>query len=435
MEHHDWSILKQRAVSPAEAVARIPNRSRVFLHGAAMTPTPLVEAMAARGDFEDVTVCHIHTEGPMPVLAPECAGRIRSVSMFTGAAARGAVAEGRADFMPVFLSDIPYFFQTRRLPLDVAIVQVTPPDRHGWCSLGTSVDCSRAAYENARIVIAEINERAPRTRGEAFVPFSRIDAFTVTCRPLHAHHTEPATPAEARIGEIIAGLIEDGSTLQMGIGAIPNAVLAKLFDKRDLGVHTEMFSDGLVPLFEAGVITNRHKAINAGRIVTSFVAGSQRVFDFVDDNPVVNFLGADKTNDTAAIRKNPRVVAINSAIEIDLTGQVCADSMGHAIYSGIGGQMDFIRGAALSPGGKPIIALPSTARGGQVSRITHELKPGAGVVTTRGHIHWVVTEFGAVNLQGLTLRQRAEALIGIAHPDFQPELRRRANAIRHFNFG
>lgn len=434
MHHHDWAELKKRAVSPAEAVARIPNGSRVFLHGAAMTPTPLVEALAAHRSLEGVRLYHLHTEGPMPIFEPACAGRIRSVSMFTGAAARTAVAEDRADFMPIFLSDIAYLFQTRRVPLDVAIVQVTPPDRHGWCSLGTSIDCSRAAFENARIVIAEINERVPRTRGEAFVPFSRIDAFIATNRPLHEHHADEIGPAEARIGEIIADLVEDGSTLQMGIGAIPNAVLAQLHHKRDLGVHTEMFSDGLVPLFEAGVITNRFKAINAGRIVTAFVAGSQRVFDFVDDNPVVNFLGSDKTNDTAAIRKNPKVVAINSAIEIDLTGQVCADSMGHAIYSGIGGQMDFIRGAALSPGGKPIIALPSTARRGTVSRITHELKPGAGVVTTRGHVHWVVTEFGQVNLQGMTLRERAEALISIAHPDFRPELRRAANAIRRYHF-
>ncbi len=434
MHHHDWAELKQRAVSPAEAVARIPNGSRVYLHGAAMTPTPLVEALAADRRLEGLRVYHLHTEGPMPIFEPACAGRIRSVSMFTGASARTAVAEDRADFMPVFLSDIPYLFSTRHLPLDVALVQVTPPDRHGWCSLGTSVDCTRAAFENARIIIAEINERVPRTRGEAFVPFSRIDAFTVSNRPLHQHHGDEIGPAEARIGAIIADLVEDGSTLQMGIGAIPNAVLAQLHGKHDLGVHTEMFSDGLVPLFEAGVITNRCKAINAGRIVTAFVAGSQRVFDFVDDNPVVNFLGSDKTNDTAAIRKNPKVVAINSAIEIDLTGQVCADSMGHSIYSGIGGQMDFIRGAALSPGGKPIIALPSTARRGTVSRITSELKPGAGVVTTRGHVHWVVTEYGQVNLQGMTLRERAEALISIAHPDFRPELRRAAHAIRRYRF-
>jgi len=434
MPRCDWNELKKRAVTPAEATRLVPNGARVFLHGAAMTPTPLIETLAARRDLEGVELYHLHTEGPMPVLDPACAGRIRSVSMFTGAAARTAVAEGRADFMPVFLSDIPYFFSTRRIPLDVAIVQVTPPDRHGWCSLGTSVDCARAAFESARLVIAEINERAPRTRGEAFVPFSRINTFTVTNRPLHEHHADEVGPVEARIGEIIAALIEDGSTLQMGIGAIPNAVLAKLGDKRDLGVHTEMFSDGLVPLVEGGVVTNRFKAINPGRIVTAFVAGAQQVFDFVDDNPVVNFLGSDKTNDTAAIRKNPKVVAINSAIEIDLTGQVCADSMGHAIYSGIGGQMDFIRGAALSSGGKPIIALPSTAKRGTVSRITPELKPGAGVVTTRGHVHWVVTEHGQVNLQGLTLRQRAEALISIAHPDFRAELRQAAARLRRYHF-
>ena len=252
---------------------------------------------------------------------------------------------------------------------------------------------------------------------------------------MHQHAPDPETAIEGRIGEIIAGLVEDGSTLQMGIGAIPDAVLTRLHNKRDLGVHTEMFSDRLVPLVEAGAVTNKFKTVFPGRIVTAFCVGTQKTFDFVHDNPFVTFAGSDRTNDTAAIRKNPKVVAINSAIEIDLTGQVCADSMGHKIYSGIGGQMDFIRGAALSPGGKPIIALPSTAKGGTISRITPELKPGAGVVTTRGHIHWVVTEYGAVNLWGLTIRERAEALISIAHPDFRAELTRTVNGLRHFDFG
>jgi acyl-CoA hydrolase len=434
MNHHDWSRLKQRAVSAADAVALIPNGASAFLHGGAATPTPLAEALAARRDLEGLRLYHLHTEGPTPFLAPECAGRIRSVSLFTGAAARPVIAEGRADFMPVFLSDIPYLFSNRRLPLDVAILQLSPPDEHGWCTLGTSVDCARAAFDNARIIIAEINEQMPRTHGEAFVPFNRINAFIATDRPLHQHAPDPENAVEARIGEIIADLVEDGSTLQMGIGAIPDAVLTRLQGKRDLGIHTEMFSDRLVPLVEAGVITNRFKAVYPKRIITAFCVGTRKTFDFVHDNPFVSFFGSEKTNDTATIRKNPKVVAINSAIEIDLTGQVCADSMGHGIYSGIGGQMDFIRGAALSPGGKPIIALPSTAKSGTLTRIVPELKPGAGVVTTRGHVHWVVTEYGSVNLQGLTLRERAEALISIAHPDFRTELRKAVAAIRHFQF-
>lgn len=433
--NHAYTDYAQRAVSAADAVKLIPSGSRVFLHGGAATPTALVDALAARTDIEGVRVYHVHTEGRLAIVNKECEGRIRSVSLFSGAATRPVIAEGRADFMPVFLSDIPYFFRTRRIPLDVAIVQVSPPDAHGWCTLGTSVDVALAAFESAKIVIAEINEQMPRTRGESFVPFSRINAFIATNRQMHQHPPEPEGPIEGRIGEIIADLVEDGSTLQMGIGAIPDAVLTRLHHKRDLGIHTEMFSDRLIPLVENGAVTNKFKTVFPGRIVTAFCVGTQKTFDFVHDNPFVNFSGSDRTNDTAMIRKNPKVVAINSAIEIDLTGQVCADSMGHKIYSGIGGQMDFIRGAALSPGGKPIIALPSTAKSGTISRITPELKPGAGVVTTRGHVHWVVTEYGAVNLQGMTLRERAEALISIAHPDFRAELRKAAADIRHFTFG
>lgn len=430
-----WSQLKQRAMSAEDVVKLVPNGSNAFLHGGAATPTALVEALAKRTDLEGLKVYHVHTEGPMPILDKSCEGRIRSVSLFTGGAARPVIAEGRGDFMPVFLSDIPYFFRTRKIPLDVAILQLSPPDDHGWCTLGSSVDVALAAFESAKIIIAEINEQMPRTRGESFVPFSRVNGFIATDRPMHEHAPDPETPIEARIGEIIADLVEDGSTLQMGIGAIPDAVLSRLHHKRDLGIHTEMFSDRLVPLVEAGAVTNKHKVVFPGRIVTAFCVGTRRTFDFVHDNPLVTFAGSDRTNDTAAIRKNPKVVAINSAIEIDLTGQVCADSMGHRIYSGIGGQMDFIRGAALSPGGKPIIALPSTAKGGTISRLTAELKPGAGVVTTRGHVHWVVTEYGAVNLQAKTLRERAEALISIAHPDFRAELRRAVKGIRHFDFG
>jgi acyl-CoA hydrolase len=281
-------------------------------------------------------------------------------------------------------------------------------------------------------VIAEINEQMPRTHGNTSVPLSKLTAFTVTNHPLYEGEPNEIGPVEARIGEIIAGLIEDGSTLQMGIGAIPDAVLANLGGKRDLGVHTEMFSDGLLPLIDAGVITNRRKEVHAGRITTSFVWGSKKLYAFVDDNPLVEFHGCDRTNDSAHIRRNPAVVAINSALQIDLSGQVCADSLGYQIYSGIGGQMDFIHGAALSKGGKPIIALPATAKGGTMSRITPSLIEGSGVVTTRGHVHWVVTEFGAVNLHGCTLRERGERLISIAHPDFRGELTSALARVRHF---
>ncbi|QYM80228.1 hypothetical protein K0B96_06330 [Horticoccus luteus] len=425
----DWKL---RAVPAADAVAVVQSAHRVFLHGACATPTPLVEALSARRDLENVRLYHLHTAGPAPFAAPGRENEFRSVSVFSGGPVRAAIAEGRADFVPIFLSDIPGLFTSRTVPLDVAIVQLSAPDAHGLCSLGTSCDAAKAAVESARYVIAEINERMPRTHGNNIVPLSRVHAFIATDRPLHTHAPEPETPIDARIGELIAGLVDDGSTLQMGIGGIPDAALARMHHKRDLGIHSEMFSDRVVDLFEAGAITNRYKVVGLGRIITSFVNGTQRLFDFIDDNPHVAFYPCDWTNDTSIIRQNPRVVAINSALQIDLTGQVCADSIGHRIYSGIGGQMDFIRGAALSPGGKPIIALPSTAKNGTISRIVTQLAAGAGVVTTRGHVHWIVTEFGAVNLHGKTLRERGEALISIAHPDFRAELQRDLCALRHF---
>jgi acyl-CoA hydrolase len=404
----------------------------VFVHGAAATPTALLEALCRRTDLAGVALYHLHLAGPCPVADAAQQGRLVSNSLFTGAALRKPIDEARADFIPVFLSDIPRLFKSRRIPLDVAIVQLSPPDRHGLCTLGPSVDTALAAVESASVVIAEINERMPRTIGHTAVPFSRVSAFVATDRPLHEAEANPESDVEARIGDAIAALVEDGSTLQMGIGAIPDAVLARLGNKRDLGVHTEMFSDRVIDLVEGGVITNRFKRIHQGRTVTSFVSGTQRLFDFIDDNRRIEFHPCDRTNDTNLIRQNPKVVAINSALEVDLTGQVCADSIGHRIYSGIGGQMDFIHGAALSEGGKPIIALPSTAAGGTVSRIATTLKPGAGVVTTRGHVHWIVTEYGAVDLFGLTLRQRAEALISIAHPDFRAGLRREVAQLRHY---
>jgi acyl-CoA hydrolase len=424
----DWA---HRAVTANEAVAIITSGSRIFVHGAAATPTPLLEALVRTPTLSDVTLYHLHTAGPAPFVDPPHRERFLSVSLFAGAPVRQAIDEGAADFMPVFLSDIPSLFMTRTLPLDVALLQLSPPDAHGYCTLGTSVDAALAASLSAGRIVAEINERMPRTLGNTLVPLSRVDAFIHTDRPLHEHPPSAPSAIDDQIGEHVAALVGDGATLQMGIGAIPDATLRRLRGKHDLGVHTEMFSDGIADLVEAGAITNRRKHLHAGRIVTSFVVGSERLYRFVHDNPFVEFHPCDRTNDTSLIRKNRDVVAINSALEVDLSGQVVADSIGFRIYSGIGGQMDFIRGAALSPGGKPIIALPSMAAGGTASRIVLAVRPGAGVVTTGGHVHWVVTEYGAVNLFGLTLRQRAAALISIAHPDVRDELRRDFAQTRH----
>ncbi len=421
-----------RATNADEVVSHIKSGDRVFVHGASATPTTLLDAMCRRTDLENVTLYHMHTAGHCTFGEPKHKGRFFSVSLFTGQALREPINEGRADFMPVFLSDIPHLFSSGQIPLDVAVLQLSRPNSQGQTSLGTSVDTALAASLHAKIVLAEVNQQMPRTLGNSVVPLARVKAFVNTDRPLAEHAHAELTDIEKRIGEVVAELVEDGSCLQMGIGAIPDAVLARLGNKHELGVHTEMFSDNLIPLIEGGVVTNTKKKVHPGRTVTSFVTGSRRVFDFVHDNQLVEFHPCDRTNDTALIRKNDRVVAVNSAIEVDLSGQVCADSIGHRIYSGIGGQMDFIRGAALSTGGKAIIAIPSTTSNGKISRIVTELKAGAGVVTTRGHVHWVVTEYGAVNLHGKTLRQRAEALISIAHPDFKAELKRQISGLRHF---
>jgi acyl-CoA hydrolase len=423
------------AVSAEDAVAHLESGMKVFVHGAAATPTPLLEALCKRQDLENVSLYHLHLAGDIPFPDPVHEGRFFSVSLFTGPALRKPIEEGRADFMPIFLGDIPKLFTSGAVRLDAAMVQLSPPDQHGFCTLGTSVDAAKPAADSASIIIAEINEQMPRTHGNTVLPFDRITAFTYTDRPLIEHRGSPETDVEARIGEVIAGFIEDGSTLQMGIGNIPDAVLTRLHEKRDLGIHTEMFSDRVIDLVEEGVVTNRLKKIHPNRITTSFVSGTQRLFEFVNDNPSVEFHPCNRTNDTALIRQNDKVVAINSALEIDLTGQVCADSLGHRIYSGIGGQMDFIHGAALSNGGKPVIAIPSTAARGTVSRIVPKLKDGSGVVTTRGHVHWVVTEYGAVNLHGMMLRERGEALISIAHPDFRAELLKSLSNIRRFVLG
>ena len=423
---------RSRALSPDAVAARFSSGQRVYLQGAAATPTALIKALCARPDLEQMRLYSLHLEGPTPFAEPELRGRFRSVSLFVGPKQRAAVASGEADFISVFLRNIPGLFLGGTLPLDVAVVRLSPPDRFGLCTLGTSVDASLAAVQAARYVFAEISENVPRTHGNTTIRFDQLDAFCVSDDPLHGHEGTSPSAVEQGIGERVAALIEDGSTLQMGIGAIPDATLRCLSDKLELGVHSEMFSDGLIPLIEGGVVTNRQKKVHPGRTVTTFVMGSQRLYDFVDDNPLIEFHPCDRTNDTALIRKNPKVVAINSAVELDLTGQVCADSIGHRIYSGIGGQMELIHAAALSSGGKPIIALPSTAKGGQVSRISAALNTGAGVVTTRGHVHWVVTEHGAVNLHGMTLRERAEALISVAHPDHRPALRKQVRGVRHY---
>jgi acyl-CoA hydrolase len=416
-------------VSPAEAVAGIQSSQNVFVHSIAATPFALIEALVQRADeLKDVTLHHLHVEGDAPYARPEYAKSFRVNNLFTGANTRHAVQEGRADYVPVFLSEIPYLFESRIIPLDVALLQVSPPDAHGYCSLGTSVDTSMAAAKAAKTVIVEINPQMPRVHGDGFLHVSDFDKIIETNHPLPSHPPRTPNAIETKIGQYVATLVEDRSTLQMGIGAIPDAALAAMSNHKDLGVHTEMFSDGLLPLIEAGVITNKYKVKHRGRVVSSFVMGSQKLYDFIDDNPLVRLLACDYVNDTAVIRQNPKVVAINSAIEVDLTGQVCADSIGTKIYSGVGGQMDFMRGASLSKGGKPIIALPSVTSKG-ISRISTTLKPGAGVVTTRAHVQWVVTEYGIAELYGQNLRTRAQRLIEIAHPDHREALAREARDV------
>lgn len=408
-------------------MAAIRSGHRVFVHGGAATPATLLRSLADRADeLQDVELVHLHLEGEHPCLRPGLAASFHANCLFLGANVRDAVERGDADYLPAFLSEMPNLFRRRVLPLDVALVHVSPPDRHGYCSLGVSVDIARAAIDSAAVVIAQVNPRMPRTHGDGLVHHSRFAAAVAVDEPLAERPADPLGPVELAIGRHCAALVEDGATLQMGIGSIPDAVLAALDQHQDLGVHTEMFADGVLRLVERGVITGRRKAVHPGKLVAGFVVGSRRVYDFLDDNPQVAMLDIGYVNDPGVIRRNPKVVAINSAIEIDLTGQICADSIGTRLWSGVGGQMDFLRGAALSPGGKPVIALPSTTSKG-ISRIAPLLKPGAGVVTTRAHVHWVVTEHGAVDLYGQNLRQRARALISIAHPDHREALERAAH--------
>jgi len=417
--------------SAAEAVACVKSGHRVFVHGAAATPQALLRALAERaGDVRDVELVGLHTEGDHPCAAPDVAGSFQVNCLFVGANTRVAVGRGDADYVPAFLSEMPALFRDRVLPLDVAMVHVSPPDKHGYCSLGVSVDIARVAVDSADVVIAQVNPHMPRTHGDGLVHHSVFAAAVGVDEALPEHARKHLSDVEHAIGKHCAELIEDGATLQMGIGSIPDAVLSELAGHKDLGVHTEMFSDGILPLVESGVITGRRKAVHAGRIVAGFVMGSRRVYDFLDDNPKVSMRDIAFVNDPDVIRRNPKVVAINSAIELDLTGQVCADSIGTRQWSGVGGQMDFMRGASLSQGGKPVIALPSQTSKG-ISRIAPMLQPGAGVVTTRAHMHWVVTEHGAVDLRGQNLRQRARLLISIAHPDHRESLERAAHTRFH----
>jgi acyl-CoA hydrolase len=419
-----------RVVTPSEAAAVIRSGDQIYLHCAAATPSVLLDALVARADeLHDVSVVHLHTEGPGPHLAPEMAGHFRHRALFVGPNARAAVNEGRADYVPVFLSDVPRLFASGALPLDAVFVNATPPDPHGFCSLGTSVEAMHAAVRAAKTVIVQFNRSMPRTLGDSFIHVSDIDLAIEVDVPPYAHPAPVIGEIERRIGEHVAALVPDGATLQLGIGAIPGATALALMDKHDLGIHTEMFTDAVVDLVEAGVVNGSAKERNRGKIVTAFLMGTQRLYDFVDDNPMVEMRPVDFTNDTHVIRSFSRMVSINSAIEVDLTGQVVADSIGHRLYSGVGGQMDFMRGAALAAEGRSIIALPSTAAGGSASRLVSSLRQGAGVVTTRAHVRTVVTEWGVAELFGRSLRERAEALIEIAHPDFREDLRREATRL------
>ena len=412
-----------RIVSADEAVSFIQSGQQIFMHGSAATPSVLLDALCRRAPLlQDVKIVHMHCEGPHPHLAPEMQGHLLHRAVFIGPNARKAVNEGRAEFIPVFLSDIPRLIESGLLPLDAVFINVTPPDEHGFCSLGTAVDTMLTAVRCAKTVIAQFNKSMPRTLGDSFVHVSKIDYAVEVDQPPYNHVIGEPDDVERRIGEFVAGLVQDEATLQMGIGAIPNAVGMCLDGKRDLGVHTEMFTDVLVDLVERGIVTCARKDVNCGKIVTTFMMGTQRLYKFVDNNPMVEMRPVDYTNDTAIIRRFHRMTAINSAIEVDLTGQVCADSIGHRMYSGVGGQMDFMRGAALAEEGRAIIALPSTAADGKFSRITASLKEGAGVTTTRSHVRTVVTEYGIAELFGQSLRERAKRLIAIAHPDFRDEL-------------
>lgn len=417
------SLIKIRKMSKyvtaQEAVKVVKSGDRVYVQAAAATPTVLTKALSERAsELRNVEICHLHTEGDAPYANPELAESFHVNSFFIGANVRHTIKAGNGSYTPVFLSELPHLFRKKVLIIDVVFIHVSPPDSHGYCSLGVSVEASVAAIENSKIVIAQVNPNMPRTFGDGILHVSEIDYLVEVNIPIYSHSVVPFTKEEEKIGEFIASLIEDKSTLQMGIGNIPNAALSKLIHHKDLGLHTEMFSDGVIDLIEKDVINCNYKGTVRGRALATFLMGSKRLYDFVNDNPFVELRESSMVNDTAMIRKNPKMIAINSAIEVDITGQVCADSIGKRMYSGVGGQMDFIRGASLSQGGKAIIALPSITKTGE-SRIVPFLKQGAGVVTTRSHVQYIITENGIADLYGKTLKQRAKALINIAHPSHQ----------------
>ena len=415
-------------ISADEAVKYVKSGDHIHLSSVASAPKVLIDALCRRGDageLRDVRIHHLHTEGEAPYADAKYEGIFFHQAFFVGGNVRKSVQAGYADYIPIFLSETQKLYRSGVLPCDVAMIQVSTPDKHGYVSLGTSVDATLAAIECARVVIAVVNKNVPRSFGDAMIPLSMIDHFVEFDSILEPAHFAAPSDIEIAIGKNCAALIEDGATLQMGIGAIPNAVLAQLGNHKNLGIHTEMFADGVLPLVEKGVINGANKAIDKGKMVSTFLMGSQTCYDFIDDNPMVAMMDVGYTNDPFVIAKNPKVTAINSALQVDITGQVCADSLGTKFYSGVGGQIDFIYGASLSKGGKAIIAMPSATNKG-VSKISNILTPGAGVVTTRNHIHWFVTEYGAVNLYGKSLQERAKLVISVAHPSAQEELDRAA---------
>jgi len=416
---------RKKLTTVEEAVQAIKSRDSVYVQSCAAAPLPLIDAIVASADrLRDVEIIHTLTFGEAPYAKPEYSKSFHVNTFFIGPNVRDAVNEGRAHYIPVFLSEVPFLFMSRTVPIDVCLIQVSPPDSHGYCSYGVSVDCTLAARKQARVVIAEVNRQMPRTLGRSFVHVSRLTHVVETDRPLPQYASPRASDIEGRIGQNVASLVEDGATLQIGIGGIPNATLACLGDRKDLGIHTEMFSDGVVDLVEAGVITNDMKTVMPGKIAVAFVFGTKRLYDFVDNNPSVEFQTSDIINNPHIIAQNYKMTSINSALQVDITGQVAADSIGQILYSGVGGQVDFVRGASRSRDGKAIIALPSTAAADTVSRIVPVLEQGAGVVTSRADVHYVVTEYGVANLFGKSVRGRARELIRIAHPKFRASLER-----------
>lgn len=406
----------------SQAIAMIPSGAHVFVQGGAATPNTLISELVAQAPrLKDVCLYHLHTEGPAEYADAKYAGHFRVVNFFLGHNVRKHMDYDRVDYLPCFLSEIPMLFRSRKIPLDVALIHVSPPDKFGYCSLGVSVDIAKAAAMSAKLVIAQVNPNMPRIHGDGILHVSSFAALVETDDALPEPKPIVATAEEKAIAKSVSDLVEDGSTLQMGIGSIPDAVASQLVGHKNLGLHTEMWTDGTLKLLQQGAINNAKKNVHRGKSVSCFLMGSRKLFDFVDDNPSVIQLEADYVNNPRTIARNPKVVAINSAVEIDLTGQVCADSVGRRIISGVGGQMDFMRGASLSEGGKPIIALTSTTHRGE-SKIVSSLRPGAGVVTTRAHVHFVVTEYGTASLYGKTLAQRARALILIAHPKHREQL-------------